>query len=295
MQRYEGKIEFWEVVNEPAHLAGIPIDMPYRLARETSPKAYLIVNDYGVFSDGYPPFFDLIKDAKLNGVPFDGIGIQAHEPRDMAFLLTNVQAILDKYATLNKEIHITEFTPQSNRKKVIGSPWRGVWDEAQQADYAEKFYRICFAHPAVVAITWWDLSDQNSWLEGGGMLREDLSPKPVYDTLKKLIHEEWHTHLQGKTDDSGRFQFSGFYGLYRVTAQSDGFSKEVDFLLVKGKQNDFTLKFVYKIFSPPRNFRNLSIDKIAELKMLTDNPLGKTDYKLYARAKSHPFIESLKD
>lgn len=242
LQRYEGKIEFWEVVNESAHFAGISVANPYHWAREASPEAYLIVNDYGILADGYPPFFDLLKDAIQNGVPFDGIGIQGHEPPNMAFPLDRVKKILDMYAALEKDIYITEFTPQSNGKKITGSTWRGVWDEIQQADYAEKFYRVSFAHPAVVAITWWDLSDQGSWLNGGGMLRKDLSPKPVYETLKKLIHEEWRTSLQGKTDKSGRFQFSGFYGLYRVTLQIGNISKEAEFHLVKTKQNDFTYK-----------------------------------------------------
>ena len=43
--------------------------------------------------------------------------------------------------------------------------------KAAQADYAVKFYRVCFAHPSMRAITWWDLCDQGSWLPGGGMLR----------------------------------------------------------------------------------------------------------------------------
>ena len=255
MQRYEGKIEFWEVVNEPAHYTNIPIDDPYRWAREVSPEAYLIVNDNGALTNGYLPFFNLLKDAIQNGVPFDGIGMQAHESGDMAFSIDNVNDVLDMYATLGKEIHITEFTPQSSGRRVTGNTWRDVWSETEQADYAEKFYRVSFAHPAVVAISWWDLSDEGSWREGGGMLRTDLSPKPVYEALKRLIHEEWHTSLQGKTDDSGRFQFSGFYGMYRVTVQLDGIAKETEIHLVKSKQNNFTINFANKKPSPPTNWR----------------------------------------
>jgi hypothetical protein len=106
-----------------------------------------------------------------------------------------------------------------------------------------------------LCITWWSLNDQGSWREGGGMLRKDLSPKPVYETLKKLIHEEWRTSLQGKTDNLGRFQFSGFYGLFSLTLQMENISKEAEFHLVKGKQNEFTYNLEYVRISPPTNLK----------------------------------------
>jgi GH35 family endo-1,4-beta-xylanase len=215
--RYGQKIAAWEVVNEPAHLDGIAIDEPYRWARAADAEAYLIVNDYDVLGNGYPPFFELLQKAKAAGVPFDGIGIQAHEPRTMRFPLASVKDILDHYARLGKDLHITEFTPTSAGQPITGDSDGGTWDEETQAQYAQKFYRVCFAHPAVVAITWWDLCDEGAWLKGGGLLRKDLSPKPAYDTLRKLIHEEWHTQAEGQTDAAGRFAFTGFAGKYQIT------------------------------------------------------------------------------
>jgi endo-1,4-beta-xylanase len=222
MRRYHGKIGSWEVVNEPSHLGEPRIDQPYRWARAADAAAYLIVNDYYVLADGYPPFFRLLEKAKADEVPFDGIGIQAHEPRTMRFPLERVWQVLDRYATLGKELHITEFTPCSGGQQITGSHLEGVWDEAAQADYAVKFYRVCFAHPAVVAVTWWDLCDNGSWLKGGGMLRADLTPKPVYDQLQHLIHAEWHTRAAGQTDAAGRFAFRGFHGTYRIVVESRG-------------------------------------------------------------------------
>ena len=216
LARYGGRIEFWEVVNEPSHLPGLLIDEPYRWARKADPNGYLIVNDYYVLADGYPPFLSLLKKALADGVPFDGIGIQAHEPRTMRFPLPKVRRILDEYAALGKDLHITEFTPCSSGERITGSHVKGVWDEQAQADYAVKFYRTCFAHPAMMGITWWDLCDKGSWLPGGGMLRADLSPKPVYHALHKLIHEQWTTRLAGKTDDRGELRFRGFRGAYEV-------------------------------------------------------------------------------
>ena len=221
MQRYAGKIEFWEVVNEPAHLKGLKIDQPYRWARQADPKAHLIVNDYYVMATGYRPFLELLRQAQADGMPFDGVGIQAHEPRTMRFGLDQVGRFLDLYAGLGVDLHITEFTPCSAGQKITGSHLTGpkaVWDEAAQADYAVKFYKACFAHPAVVAITWWDLCDKRSWLKGGGMLREDFTCKPVYTALKKLIHEDWTTRCAGDTGPDGLFRFRGFHGSYAVKA-----------------------------------------------------------------------------
>ncbi len=231
MTRYAGRIVAWEVVNEPAHLSGLAIDEPYRWAREADPTAYLIVNDYGVLADGCPAFFSLLEKAIADGVPFEGIGIQAHEPRTMRFPLDRVQTILDRYATLGKELHITEFTPASNGEEITGSHITGTWDEAAQADYAAKFYTVCFAHPAVVAITWWDLCDRGSWLKGGGLLREDLSPKPAYEALMDRIHRQWTTKVEAVTDADGIFSFRGFRGAYSVKVGRGGKTVEQSFIV----------------------------------------------------------------
>lgn len=242
VERYRGKIEFWEVVNEPT-LHELPkLDGPYRWARRADPSACLIVNDAHVLADGRPLFHKLLADALRRGVPFDAVGIQAHDPPGMWFPLDRVWEILDWYAALGKELHITEFMPASDGAAFSGAPRQGVWDEAAQADYAERFYRVCFSHPAVRAITWWDLCDRGAWRAGGGMLRADLSPKPVYQRLKRLIREEWQTNAEGRTDADGRFEFRGFRGDYRVVVQDAAGRIERDFRLSKTGPNLWTVE-----------------------------------------------------
>ena len=243
MLRYQGRIDFWEVVNEPSHLPTLKIDDPYRWAREASPQATLVVNDYYVLADGHPPFYQLLEAAQARGVPFDGIGIQAHEPRTLRFPLDRVRRTLDKYGALGKSLHVTEFTPTSSGQPILGAEGQGgVWDEAAQADYATKFYRVCFAQPKMVAVTWWDLCDSHAWLKGGGLLRSDLTPKPAYEALKNLIHREWHTRVEGVTDASGVFRLRGFYGQYQAQV-ADGLRKTTtSFHLAKGDPSDIVIR-----------------------------------------------------
>ncbi|HNR33169.1 MAG TPA: endo-1,4-beta-xylanase, partial [Candidatus Hydrogenedentes bacterium] len=242
MRRFAGRIPYWEVVNEPVNAPGLDIAAPHAWARAADPTAKIVVNEYGIFYEGHPAFYRFLEDAIKKGVPFDAVGIQAHAPLHMAFPLDRVRALLDLYAGLGKEIHITEFTPTSSGRKVLGAPWRDAWDEAQQAEYAEQFYRVCFAHPAVAAISWWDFCDVGAWAEGGGLLRADCTPKPAYDRLRRLIREEWWTRLETATDGQGQVAFEGFHGAYKVRARYAGHVAEDTFHLARDGENRFVLR-----------------------------------------------------
>jgi hypothetical protein len=136
---------------------GSPCPRELTILLTTVPDTFSASNDYHVLADGAPGFFPLLTQAIQDGVPFDGIGIQAHEPHTMRFPLRQVQTILDRYATLGKELRITEFTPASGGDPITESHVEGVWDEAAQADYAVKFYRVTVARTRSngVIVTWY--------------------------------------------------------------------------------------------------------------------------------------------
>jgi len=237
VKHYAGKVAAWEVVCEAG--AAREAAEPYRWARQADPNAYLVIDHFGMYPDGRPSVYRIFEQLIADNVPIDGLGLQGHQPRTERYNVSIWWDVLDRYAELGKDLHITDFAPRS-AGRMTG--WlEGDWDEAGQADYAVKFYKTCFAHPAVVAITWGNMTDKYSWQPHGGLLREDMTPKPVYGALKNLIHKEWKTSAQGKTDADGVFRFRGFRGTYNVTTTEAGTTNEQTEHLRKAEPNVWTV------------------------------------------------------
>jgi hypothetical protein len=86
-----------------------------------------------------------------------------------------------------------------------------------------EFYRVLFSHPAVEAITWWDFTDQNAWQRApAGLVRADMTPKPAYNELERLIKDQWWTKSEATAGAEGQAQFRGFLGDYEISAQVAG-------------------------------------------------------------------------
>ncbi len=82
---------------------------------------------------------------------------------------------------------------------------------------------MLFSHPAVEAITWWDFSDYHAWQGApAGFLRTDMSPKPAFDELKKLVRGKWSTKAVLQTGPDGEASFRGTLGDYKVTITAAG-------------------------------------------------------------------------
>ena len=75
--------------------------------------------------------------------------------------------------------------------------------EERQAREMEDMYRFLFAHPLVEAITGWDFTD-GAWLGApSGVITVENRRKPSYEMLHHLIHEEWRTVEEIRTDENG--------------------------------------------------------------------------------------------
>jgi endo-1,4-beta-xylanase len=246
--RFKGAIDFWDVVNEatdyersetadhaPILTEGIRrvgvvayLQRAFREARAANPGATLLINDYETDrSFGDKVISRLVDDS---GRPlYDVIGIQSHQ-HTHPWSPEKTWEVCERFAVFGKPLHFTETTFLSGQEgwelKKDNPQFNWVTTpegERRQAELVTQFYTVLFSHPAVQAITWWDLTDQHAWQGApAGLLRDDMSPKPAYDALLKLIKGKWWTRTQARVGSDGEVRFRGFFGEYRVEAQSAG-------------------------------------------------------------------------
>jgi len=251
VSRFRGRVDRWDVVNEatdPWRFDNLLTTAwkdygrveytkhAFETARAAGPSATLLINDYRHDQAYVDLCSELVDDA---GKPlYDAIGIQSHMhggvmPPDA------VWQVCERFAQLGAPLHWTETTILSGPRG--GNGWLPTTPEgeAAQADAVETFYTVIFSHPATAALTWWDFSDRSAWQgAAAGLLREDLSPKPAYDRLMKLIKGKWWTKLDTRTGDDGSASFRGFRGTYRLTVRKDGREATAEAVLKKDGPNE---------------------------------------------------------
>jgi endo-1,4-beta-xylanase len=257
VSRYKGRIDVWDVVNEPTHLpdtwnktkmaewgkalGSVPYTRePLRIARAANPNATLLVNDYRLER----PYLKILETLRADGVPFDVVGLQSHM-HDGVWPLKKTWDMCETYSRLGLPLHFTEITVVSGPRTGPGENWGATTPEGEagQAQAVAEFYTALFSHPSVEAITWWDLSDHGAWQRApAGLLRADMSPKPVYEQLKALIKGQWWTRANARTDSRGEVALRAFFGMHRVKAELPGgrvLEKEIH--LKRGTENRFEI------------------------------------------------------
>ena len=258
VSHFAGLIDRWDVVNEATHFDRADfvdrrapkhsamwkkvgqIEFTRQCfvhARKAGPKATLLINDYRTD----PPYERVIeKLVGSDGKPqYDVIGIQSHM-HGGAWPTRKTWEVCERFSRFGVPLHFTETTILSGQR---GWQRSGPWDstpegETYQARETVRFYTMLFSHPAVEAITWWDFSDQGAWQGApAGFLRKDMTPKPMYDELKKLIKDKWWTTASLATDRDGNAAFRGFLGDYKITVVASGKTAVKQLTLDKGEGN----------------------------------------------------------
>jgi len=239
---YGDKIKYWDVVNEATStnysrinrdcfIFDDYVNESFKEAQKVFPEDCVLINndDTSVWyeADKYDEvnkFFIMNRYLLAAGRKLDASGIQYHIFKDKEWadvLSGQIQTpafftkTLDVMARLNRPVHITEIT----------IPTKGPDGEELQAYWVERIYKLWFSHPAVEAITWWNLADGTATGAqdniNGGLLRKDFTPKKSYEALDRLINTDWTTceKFEGK---NRVVNFRGFYGTYKITYVKDG-------------------------------------------------------------------------
>jgi GH35 family endo-1,4-beta-xylanase len=251
--RFRGKVKIWDVINEPMWEAA-PKHLPHRhwphleslddiceyvipvlrWAREEDPDAAFLINDYGMELDppgrdlrtgeGVPVtaksqrdrFVALFQRLRGEGAAPDGLGMQAHTG---AWISPSQQlAILDDFAGAGVPLHYTEFWADGSHLVRAGVAAEDV--DKLRAGYIAQVMTVAFSHPSVASFSiWGDLvesfgfrQDHNSC----GLPSSSNRPTVVYETVRRLLREDFMTREDLVTDPHGRVRFRGFLGDYSL-------------------------------------------------------------------------------
>ena len=201
VSRYRGRVDTWDVVNEPIAAdggwrssPGSPwlevlgpryIEIALRAARAADPEASLFVNELGAEAGG-PKLDGLVamaRDLRRRGVPLDGIGLEAHLAAEEAPGRERLEQTIRRLAGLGLDVELTELD-------VSVAGLRGGDDArlARQAGIYRDAAAACAAVPRCRRVTIWGLSDRFSWLGPDAMalpFDAELRPKPAWDALRE--------------------------------------------------------------------------------------------------------------
>ncbi|CAM5466250.1 endo-1,4-beta-xylanase [Streptomyces canus] len=198
--RYKGRLAAWDVVNEPFNEDGTYrqtlwynglgtgyIAQALTAARAADPAARLYINDYNVegVNAKSTALYNLVKSLKEQGVPIDGVGLQAH--LIVGQVPATLQQNIQRFADLGVDVAITELdirmTLPSDSTKL-----------AQQAADYKAVMNACGAVARCAGVTVWGFTDSDSWIPstfpGQGAATpydENYAPKPAYYAIAEAL------------------------------------------------------------------------------------------------------------
>ena len=242
MQTYGNDFDFFDLANETTVNDRFdnpvsrwvkrigPVEMMRfgtKLVRAFKPDATLLYGDWNVHKEEY---FDFLKTLREEGVDIDVIGMQSHMQRDL-WSEEETMRVIERAASYGFPIHFPECsicsgTPIGELRYDSDGTVNRFFENAEwaqwQADFASDFYTLVFSEPAVEALSWFDFTDHR-WLGApGGVIDDDMNPKPVYRALYDLIHRQWHTDADLRTGSEGLASARLFCGDYEITVEADG-------------------------------------------------------------------------
>lgn len=225
--RYRGRIRGWDVVNEALAEDGTLRKSPwlniigedyiakaFEYAREADPSAELYYNDYSMENPAKRAGgVALIRKLLSQGIPVKAVGLQGHQKMDWPSVAQEDSTIA-AFAALGVKVNITELDIDLLPRAVRGSgadvslnaglqpalnPYAsGLPDSVQQAlasRYAELFGVFLKNRDVMDRVTFWGVTDADSWLNGWPVRGRTSYPllfdraggkKPAFDAVVRV-------------------------------------------------------------------------------------------------------------
>jgi hypothetical protein len=166
------------------------------LVKQMSPRSKALIGIvlpwgeyYAADSRTIPPHL-YAEMAVESGINFDAFSLELPFGFDEGGLyvrdLMQVSALLDRFGSLGKPLHVTAVCVPSGGDATTQGAWRGRWSEQVQAQWLRAFYKIALSKPFVETVSWRAMSDASDVQHQTGFLRADLSPKPACQDLLSL-------------------------------------------------------------------------------------------------------------
>ena len=203
VERYKGRIEYWDVVNELIHTRKINetnyeafyrntpwykiigpeyIDIAFKTVLEVDPNAKLLYNDYNLDQNAKLDFaINMIKELRTKGIPIYGLGYQGHlllkEPS-----LQQIERVFIKCKEANIPLHITELdvsvlpfgwdhrgiiiSENTELSQALNPYAEGIPDSIKVAlaERDKNIFSLFLRYSDILErVTFWGVWDGNSW------------------------------------------------------------------------------------------------------------------------------------
>lgn len=205
MERYKGRIKYYDVVNEMFEEDGSfrktlwynlmgedYIAHALKTARKADPQAKLYLNEYNNESKGYAKadaMYNLVKKYVESGVPVDGVGMQLHLATDLPFDKEAIRENVRRYGELGIDISFSEIDVRIPDTKADDPA-----EIKKQEDIYLALLDIALTEKNVKSFIVWGLGDGQSWIPGtfpgyghGCIYDSNMNKKPVYDAIKAYL------------------------------------------------------------------------------------------------------------
>ncbi len=209
---YSGRIQEWTVVNEAftrdQHLYNLRdwwadnlgndreayIDQAFIWAREADPNAKLILNDFNneSINETSNNMYAYIREAKIRGVPIDGIGMQMHIDGNHPPTKDEVISNMKRFGELGVSVYVTEFDVNMDNLRT-----NGIGKDQIEGNIYYEMMRACIESKVCHSFSVLGITDKETWYNHIGLkdprplpFDKDYNPKPAFYSLRTALEQD---------------------------------------------------------------------------------------------------------